>query len=298
MLGIPLRKGLVVGLGYRTRFEGKGDLAYEREIEGAPTAAEVYDHRSGLFTVPLSIAWGITPWARVGGAFQLERGSIKDASRIEFNSTSYRDVESRRDRTFSGTSWNASALVQVHPRISVGAAVNSATEYAVDEAFTYTRSDFDSISQYDFTLPLAWEVGAALEITGRWWLSSHFWQRRAPGHDGFPQLAGSIGDERLISLGLERRRVASGSFFSRIPLRFGFYEDRWHFEHPDGRPVKSRFVTLGSGFDLPGGPGAIDLSLEMGQIGSISDNGLDERVIRLAVGLSASEAWSLRKTKR
>jgi hypothetical protein len=240
----------------------------------------------------------VASWARVAGAFQLERGSIKDVSRIEFHAASYNAVESRRDRNFSGTSWNISTLFQVHPRLSLGAALSSETEYSVDEVFTYTRSEFDSTSRYDFTLPSSWEIGAAFGVTDRWWLSSHYWQRGAPEPDGFPQLAGSIGDERLVSFGIERRRAQTGGFFSRIPLRLGFFEDRWHLEYPDGRPVRSRFVTFGSGFGLPGGPGAVDLSFEIGQIGSVNDNGVDERVFRFAVGLSASEAWSVRKTKR
>ncbi|HEY5134104.1 MAG TPA: hypothetical protein VII85_10510, partial [Candidatus Krumholzibacteriaceae bacterium] len=101
---------------------------------------------------------------------------------------------------------------------------------------------------------------------------------------------------RLVAFGIERLRMQSGAFFTRIPLRIGFYENRWHVEYPEGRPVNSRFVTFGTGFSLPGGPGAIDLSFEIGQIGSISANGLDERVFRFALGLSASEAWSKRKT--
>jgi long-subunit fatty acid transport protein len=35
MLGVPLRKGIVFGIGYRTRFEGKGAFSCERPIEGA-----------------------------------------------------------------------------------------------------------------------------------------------------------------------------------------------------------------------------------------------------------------------
>ncbi len=298
MLGFPVRKGLVFGIGYRTRFEGKGDLTYERAVEDAATAIEIYEHRSGLFTVPLSVAWRLTAWARVAGAFQLERGSIRDNTRVEFRAASYNAVESRRDRSFSGTSWNVSTLFQVHPRLSLGGAWSSETAYGVDETFTYTRAEFDSTSRYDFALPSSWGIGAALGITDRWWLSSHYWRRGAPRPDGFPQLAGSIADERLVSFGIERRRVQSGGFFSRIPLRLGFFEDRWHLEYPDGRPVKSRFVTFGSGFGLPGGPGAVDLSFEIGQVGSVSDNGVDERVFRIALGLSASEAWSIRKAKR
>jgi len=296
MLAVPLTKGLVFGTGYRTRFEGKGNFSFEHPIGDAPMGFDVYEHRSGLFTVPVSLAWKPASWARVSGAYQLERGSIRDNSRFIYHETYYSESDSKRVRSFSGSSWSASALIQVHPRLSVGAGVTTSTDYEVDETFHYTLTKLDSISHFDLTLPLSWEVGASAGIIGRWWLHAHFWQRSAPEPSGFEQLAGSIGDERLVAFGIERLRMQSGTFFTRIPLRIGFYENRWHLEYPEGRPVNSRFVTFGTGFSLPGGPGAIDLSFEIGQIGSISANGLDERVFRFALGLSASEAWSKRKT--
>jgi hypothetical protein len=136
------------------------------------------------------------------------------------------------------------------------------------------------------------------EVARQWWVNAHVWERGAPKPDGFPQLAGSLGAERLIALGVERRGTQSGGFVTRRPLRLGYYEDRWHFEYPPGRAVTSRFFTFGTGFGLPGGPGAADIAFEIGQIGSISANGLDERVFRVSFGLSASEAWGKRKTER
>jgi len=298
MLAVPLAKGLVFGGGYRTRFEGKGNFSLEHPLGDAPVGFDAYEHRSGLFTVPVSLAWRATSWARVSGAYQIERGSITDNSLFIYHKTYYSKTESKRLRSFSGSSWSASALIQVHPRLSVGAGVTTSTGYSVDETFRYTLAKLDSLSHFDFTLPLSWEVGASAGIIGRWWLHAHIWQRSAPEPRGFEHLAGSIGDERLIAFGVERLRAQSGAFFDRIPLRIGFYENRWHVEYPEGRPVNSRFVTFGTGFGLPGGPGVIDVSFEIGQIGSISANGLDERVFRFALGLSASEAWSKRKTEQ
>lgn len=298
MLAVPLRRGLVCGVGYRTRFEGKGDFSFSRSVEGVPATLEIYEHRSSLFTVPFTLAWKATDWASVAGELQLERGSIKDDAIVSINSTDYQPAVSERLRSFSGTSAAVSFLLKPHERITVGAHWNSAIDYNVSETFSYTRAELDSASEYDFSLPAAFGAGAAFGATERWWVSAYFWQRSAPEPDGFPQLAGSIGDERLISFGVERRRQSAGSFFSRIPIRLGFYEDRWHLERPEGRPVKSRFFTLGSGFALPGGPGMVDITFELGQIGSVSGNGLDERVFRIGLGISASEAWSKRKEER
>jgi hypothetical protein len=298
MFGVPLRKGLVLGFGYLTEFAGKADFTIDHPIEDAATAHEVFRHRSGLFNVPLSLAWRPVPWVRVAGAYRLERGSIEDVYKVEYGKEYYSTVESKRVRSFSGDSWSGSLLVNVHPRVSLGFGLDGGVDYEGDETYSYSRVELDSLAPWRFDIPTSVEAGAAFGVTDRLWLSAHFWQRSAPATRGFEQLAGSIGDERLLAFGVERRPGQAGSFFMRIPLRLGFYENRWHLEYPAGKPVNSRFVTFGTGFDLPGGPGKIDLSFEFGKIGSIGANGVDERVFRMVIGLSASEAWSKRKTER
>ncbi len=295
MIGVPLRQGLVFSLGYQTSFSGKGDFTYEVPIEGGPKAYEDYRHRSGLFSVPFTLAWRPVPWARVAGVYNLERGSITDIYRVYFIGEYYANMESKRVRGFSGDSWSGSFLVSPHPRFSAAFGCNSGVDYGGDETFTYTRADLDSLAPWRFEIPFSWEAGAAFGINDNWWLSAHYWRRGAPEPRGFEQLSGSISDEELIAFGIEKRFAGTGIFFLRLPMRLGFYENTWHFQYPAGRPVKSRFVTFGTGFAMPGGPGEVDLSFEFGQIGSHSGNGVDERVFRLAIGLSASESWSRRK---
>ncbi|HUV37915.1 MAG TPA: hypothetical protein VMX58_13350 [Patescibacteria group bacterium] len=296
MIAIPLRDGLVFGLGYRTRFQGWGDFSYERDVAGVSNPLDIYKLRSTLFTAPLSLSWRVTDRIRVAGELQIERGSINDELAVYFPEEEYfGSVLSRRDRSFSGTSWSASVLIAVHPRIRIGAVFDDRVSYTVNQDITYSREEFDSSVSYDFELPPAFGAGVALGITDRWWITSNYWAREAPEPAGFSQLEGSLQDERLIAFGLERRRSAAGGFFSRIPLRFGYYENRWHLEFPAGEGVTARFVTLGTGLQVPGGPGSVDISLELGQIGSIDNNGIDERVMRIGVGLNVSEPWSRRK---
>ncbi len=295
MIGVPLRRGLVFALGYQTSFSGKGDFTYSVPLEDSPKAYEDYRHRSGLFSVPFTLAWRPRPWARVAGAYNLERGSITDIYRVYFIGEYFSTMESKRERGFSGDSWSASLLVSPHKRLSIGLGWNGGVDYGGDETFTYTRSELDSLAPWRFEIPSSWEAGAAFGINDNWWLSAHYWRRSGPEPRGFEQLAGSISDEELMAFGIEKRHAGTGVFFLRIPMRLGFYENSWHFEYPAGQQVKSRFVTFGTGFAMPGGPGELDLSFEFGQIGSLGGNGVDERVFRLAIGLSASESWSRRK---
>jgi hypothetical protein len=298
MFAVPLRKGFVLGGGYLTQFEGKDDFTFDYPIENGATAYEVFRHRSGLFNVPFMIAWRPVQWARIAGSYRLERGSIEDDYTVEFQRDYFQSIVSKRVRSFSGGSWSGSALATVHPRLSLAFGFNGGVSYEGDETFAYSRGELDSTATWRFDLPYSWEAGAAFGVTEHWWLNAHFWRRGAPDTRGFEQLAGSIGDERLVAIGVEKYEMPSGGFFTRIPLRFGIYENVWHLEYPAGHPVKSRFFTFGTGFDLPGGPGKIDLSFEIGQIGSSANNGVDERVFRVGLGLSASESWSRRRTPR
>ncbi len=298
MIAVPLREGLVFGFGYRTRFQGRGDFSYERDVEDVSNPLDVYKLRGTLFTAPLSLSWRVIDLIRGAGYLQIARGSNNDEVTVYFPLEQFETVRSRRDRSFSGTSWSASALFTVHPRIHVGAAFDDRIKYTVNEDLSFSRDDFDSTGSYSFKLPFAFGAGIAVGITDRWWFMSNYWRRQAPEPAGFSQLEGSLQDERLIAFGLERRRSADGGFLSRIPLRLGYYEDRWHLEFPPGEAVTSRFVTLGTGVPVPGGPGSVDISLELGQIGSIDNNGLDERVMRIGIGLNVSEPWSRRKPGR
>jgi hypothetical protein len=294
MVGVPLRRGLVAGIGYETRFVGRGDATFEQPIPLSASAFETFQHRASLFSIPFSLSWAPVSRMSVAGQFRLERGSIRDNVSSVFHDDRFSTVSSQRLRDFSGTSGSFSALVQVIPRLYLGAEYATSVKYTVNETFTYTSAQFDSSAAFDLRLPAAYGGGAGFGVTERWWLTAFCWQRGKPGSTGFPQLAGSLESEWLVAVGVERRGLASGPFFRRVPIRLGYYEDRWHLEVPAGAPVRSRFLTLGTGWGLRGGPGSVDLSLEVGQIGSSADNGTDERSVRIGVGINASEAWSKR----
>lgn len=297
-LAVPLRKGLVFGLGYRTRFEGKADFSYPREFETTPAPNEQYKLNSSLFTTPLILAWRPVSWLRISGELQIERGSIKDEVSVYFDDPLYNSVSSIRTRSFSGTSWALSMLLRAHPRLWIGGSYDEGIEYSVDEQIKHTLSSLNQSSSWDFSLPAAVSAGFGAGMTDRWWITGSYWRREGPEPTGFAQLDGAIGDENLIAFGVERKGSVSGGLFSRIPVRAGFYRNQWHLEFPQGKPVISNFFTLGSGFPLPGGPGDLDFTLEFGKIGSATDNGIDEKVFRLGISMSFSESWTKRKIDR
>ncbi len=297
-VSFPIRKGLVMTTGYRTRYMGRADFVYQRDIEGAPVAYENYKLDSSLYILPVIVAWRPFDALRVAGEAQFNFGSIIDKVNVWFDDLNYRNVDSQRRRNFSGLSWGASLLWEAHPRLWLGCNIDGAVNYRVDEVVENTTSVLDTSTTFDYTLPLALDVGFAANAFGRWWLSSSYWMRAAADPAGFPQLEGSVGDETHIGVGIERRASNEGHILNRIPIRLGFYTDKWHLQFPPGQEVNSMFLTFGSAIPLGKSPGAIDYTLEFGRIGSKAENFVEENVFRLGLSFSVAEPWSKRSTKR
>ena len=304
LVAFPLAEGLVFNMGYRTRFEGRVDFEVPAAVSGPSygwngSAIEEYSHNGSLYSVPIGVAWKIHERLSLESEIHLERGSIRDKVTENFQNEDYRVINSELDRSFSATSWGVSILAKLHSRLMLGATYDAEINYSVNESIDYSLAELNTKSSYDFSLPPAYTLSLAAGISERWWITSALWMREAPEAEGFEQFEGALGEERMFAVGLERQRGnGKGAFFSRIPLRIGYYEDHWHIEIPQGEPVISRFVTFGSGFKLPGGPGSLDFSFEFGKIGSNDSNGIEENVMRVNLSVNLSEAWKLREEKK
>jgi hypothetical protein len=297
-VSFPIRKGLVLTSGYRTRYLGRADFAYERDVEGAPTAYESYKLDSSLYLIPVIAAWRPTDAIRIAGELQFNFGSVIDKVDVWFDDENYLDTTAKRQRNYSGVSWGASLLLKVHPRFWLGCNFDGAVDYRVDETVDNTVSALDSSATFHYTLPLAWEVGLAANAFGRWWVSSSYSMRQVAEPAGFPQLEGNVGDETHLAFGIECRASNEGHILNQLPIRLGFYMDKWHLQFPAGQEIRSTFFTVGSAIPLGNTPGAIDYTFEFGRVGSKEENLVEENVFRFGLSLSVAEAWSRRSTQK
>lgn len=294
----PFREGLVLTSGYRARYMGRADFAYQIDIEGAPTGYQNYKLDSNMYMIPVIVAWKPFSSLRVAGEAQFNLGSIIDKVNVWFDDLNYKNVDSKRTRSYTGLSWGAALLWEAHPRLWLGGYVDGAVDYRVEESIENTVSERDTNLTYDYKLPLAWDVGLSFNPYGRWWLSVSYWTRSAAAPVGYSQLEGNVGDERHIGFGIERRAGTGGNVFNQIPIRLGFYTDTWHLQFPAGQEVNSMFLTAGSAIPLGDSHGAIDFTLEFGRTGSKEENFVEENIFRFGLSFSLSEPWSKRKTER
>jgi hypothetical protein len=294
----PIREGLVLTAGYRTRFMGRADFAYPIQLEETPAGFQNYKLDSNLFMLPVSVAWRPVGPLRVAGEIQFNLGSVIDKVNVWFDDLNYINVDSQRRRNYTGISWGASFLWEVYPRVSLGCVVDGPVDYEVEQTIENTASALDTTTTFDFELPLSFEAGIAVNPYGRWWLSSSYWRRAASDPAGFPQLRGSTGDETRLGIGIERRAGVNGNFLSRMPIRLGFHTYKWDIQFPSGEDVTSTFFTVGSSIPLRNSPGSIDYTFEFGRTGSKSVNLVDEKIFRFGLSFSVQEPWKRRRDER
>jgi hypothetical protein len=297
-VSFPVRKGLVVSGGYRTRFMGRADFAYTIDIDGVPPGYQNYKLDCNLFALPVSVAWHPFEPLRVAGEIQFNLGSVIDKTNVWFDDPNYLNVDAKRRRSYTGLSWGASLLWDIHPRLSLGLVIDGPVEYDVEQVVENTVSVLDTTTSFGYKLPLAMDFGLALNPYGRWWLSASYWQRTVAEPVGFPVLRGNVGDESHIGFGIERRESPDGHLFNRMPIRLGFYTDTWHYEFPSGQEVRSYFFTIGSAIPLKDTPGAIDYTIEFGRIGSKAENFVEENIIRFGLSFSVQEPWTRRREEK
>jgi hypothetical protein len=97
-------------------------------------------------------------------------------------------------------------------------------------------------------------------------------------------------EEKNYALGLEYLRGIPIKGM-RIPVRLGFNYQTLPFDHPGGEQLTKFLVGVGTGFSVKDGLGKIDVALQFGQTGSMDSNGIEDRLIRVYVGICGSELW-------
>ena len=107
-------------------------------------------------------------------------------------------------------------------------------------------------------------------------------------------------DEISYAAGVEihKPRQREQSWIQRSSFRSGF---RWRTLPMlvEGKPVREWAITGGIGVPLGGSNGMLDVAIEAGSRGSLSENGVRERMIRIGVSLSAYEKWlPIRRRRR
>lgn len=171
---------------------------------------------------------------------------------------------------------------------------NSQGQYGLIEADTLVENAVNTLE-----MPLMWQAGFTLSQGNLWMLGADF---RYEGWEGIPGFLSGQPQQNswMVSAGGQVTPSAEGSFLERTHYRVGGY----YGQSPvfmGGQPVNDFGITFGIGMPIirPRQKlhSSVDLSCQVGRLGSIADNGIAENYFRFTMGFNLNDNNWIFKSK-
>jgi hypothetical protein len=291
-LAFPIAAGVVLGGGYYRHldFDGFVDTSTTFDGDTLPVRLET---DGGISVLSPQLAVRLSRLLRLGGGLDVYTGSRERRRRIEFDPEVAVPTADSTAHDFRGVGFSAGVHVEPVAGLLLGGAWRSGTTLT-GELEVGDDDDDGARPEIEVDLPSSWSLGASYRFGPRVTVAAEAdvarWSEFAV--DGVEDPEGE--DTRSLGAGVEvslpRRllllpedaTVRAGARTRTLPRRFG------------GQEVRERAVSVGFGHVVGIGASALDLSLEVGRRGSVSENGLAEGFVRLGISLAGFEQWASR----
>jgi hypothetical protein len=283
---------LSASFGYRGRYDPDATFVDPMVTSEGDAYNNRFERSGGLWTVPFGVAFDLGRYAKLGGYWSLERGTIQNRWIVDFEGQSTADAVSTQDREFTGNGWGVGAVLRPHERVLLAATYEGGTDYDVLVAETHTNSTANTRYDESMTVPDRWVVSLSYRVTNAMTLFGGASLSDFETFRGLDFPVERLAREELYALGIEYR-ARGGSF----PLRAGVRREQLPYTLPAGENVTRTAVSFGTGLLFRGRRGKLDLALQIGRTGSLDSNGFEDRFVRFYVSVAAGEEWR-RKRER
>jgi hypothetical protein len=284
-LALPMGSRMGFGTGFQAHRTTQWTVVRRRADD--PTAVETIEREGTLFSVPLELGVQLLPHVRAGGGVLLEWGTIRERYSVELpgDLVDPRDV---REDAFRSAAPELAAAVYDVLGLSVGGFWIPERDAHVEVSRQGVALDAREDTERTDRFPMRWGVGGKLIIHGPWSVGVDFEQERWSQYRGRPSYEEALRDETVVRAGIEREIMTLRD--RSTPLRVGGYLRSWNYEL-EGEPVQEWGVALGTSFRLLGAGSRADIALGYSEIGTVEDNGIRERVLRLTFSFTGGERW-------
>jgi hypothetical protein len=274
-----------------------GHLNYDFSYIGSGSGAtsDTFKTAGSLYSMDISFSRRVTSFINIGFSYNTYAG--RDSTWLlqnfggDFNNFTSLQSEKTiiRDETFTGgvllnyRDFNLGASFQNSARTNVQLQRQIKTLYG-----DQTTAQKSTLTPEFYDIPAAMNLGIAGKTSDRLLLAGDlnvkFWH---------------FSDESLrnsyhVGFGTEFRakQKAKGSILRRSVYRLGVHHYKWYNDD-----IRENSLTAGMGIPLPHPTQLLNMSLEGGQRGRISKNGLKEQFFKLSLGIRASGKWGVRARK-
>ena len=287
---VPLMSRLTMGLGYKGRYNGASAFLFEDETEGGEHFGQFYNRSGGLISFPFTAGVHIVKFLQVGGYVSVERGNYENRWDIIFQDPTYNSANGTQTWDMRGTGYGASFVLKPPGGLSLGVMWEREVEYDTEVRERFTNP----ISNRDYTEQTL--LPERLTVSGLWKFKKQFAIYGTWSYSDFTTFSGlAFPEDRLFA-----ENIISGGFEylrgfrlggKRFPIRLGATFTELPYSFPDQERIQSYMFELGTGLKFRRGRGKLDLAIQGGTTGNLSTNTMENRVIRILIGVSGAEVW-------
>jgi len=286
-LGLGLMPYSTIDFSFESRSANSIDgNVYDRFLEGD----------GGINTVFLSFAF--KPFSRlsVGATSLFYFGTLRTLERVIFPTTSaYTNARIEVSDDFTAVNIRFGMQFKVTQSWAVGAVFTPSLSVNGNKSvFLRNIANLEDIKTIGIEMPASIGVGTNVYITKKFLVGMDYYLRKWSDLE----FDGYTSDSHRVGFGAEfsgRGNSINSSYWSRMAVRAGFYFADLGLEDPVGDSVTERFFTFGLGIPIKWNAGRIDLSFEVGQRGTLSNNPMEENIVRVSAGITVGERWFLRR---
>lgn len=288
----PLRRGLVLSLGYRARYDPQASFTIPGADASGISYREEFSKNGGLYAVPISLSVRIASGFTFGLAYNVEGGSIEDSWQVSFDQRGMAPGGGKRKLTLRGESYSLGFLLRPGAGLTLAGYFQTRVRYDLSGAESYTQSALDSSFSGTSILPAQVNLALVWRPAGDWSFHLGGSRRDFSNATGWALAKSWRSKEERYAFGFSHR------FASGTPLRVSFTFGRWPYQYPRGSSIEEYALAVGTSLSIAEGMGRIDVSLQGGQTGSIDSNRIEERFARIVIGVSGGEVWKRKRVKR
>lgn len=287
------KRTLTASVGYRGRYDPDYDFSIPGVTSTGDAYSDVYERSGGTWAVPISVAADLGRYAKVGGTFSLERGTIENRWLVDFEGAGTADASSEQINEVNGNSFGAGAIVRPIAGVSLGVTYESKIDYDVDVQENFTNSSADTVYTSTMSQPERWTVSASWRVARGFTVYGGASMSDFTKFEGLDFPTERLAKEQVASLGLEYRFKGA-----RFPIRASARFEKLPYTLPDGQEISRVAFALGSGLLFRTGRGKLDATLQFGKVGSVDTNTYEDRQVRFYISITGSENWSTKRETR
>lgn len=270
---------------------------------------ETYEGKGGLSKLFIGGSYKLPYDLLFGGTLEYLFGNLKYTSKIEFANASAFPAEF--EKIYAPTGF-ATSLGLISPDLSglvnsesisnlkLGVSANFISELNTDTSLTSLSStilDTLGIGVTKMNVPTKISAGATVTISNKYTFNLDYFYQRWRDYKLSGIRSANLKNAQKVSLGFEYRSPATRgmSYWEQIMLRFGLSYEQSQYTYY-GRDI-NQYSVFG-GFSLPISlENTIDFAVEYAIRGTTEANLLQEKFIRLNLGLSFGDLWFQRYEK-